>query len=94
MKKALSIFSTIAAAIIVIVIGNIVIAAQDAPKPPDATIDSAAKTEAINVLLKELNDRYVFKQAQANHIIRRMYGRVVVCAEVAGSTPTYYSAFI
>jgi len=62
MKKALSIFSTIAAAIIVIVIGNIVIAAQDAPKPPDAPIDSAAKTEAINVLLKELNDRYVFPE--------------------------------
>lgn len=62
MKKVLSVFSTIAAAIIVIVIGNIVIAAQDAPKPPDMTIDAAAKTEAIDGLLKELNDRYVFPE--------------------------------
>lgn len=62
MKKVLSVFSTIAAAIIVIVIGNIVIAAQDAPKPPDSTIDAATKSEAIDSLLKELNDRYVFPE--------------------------------
>lgn len=61
MKKALSVFTSIAAAIIVIVIGNIVIAAQDAAnKPPDMPIDSKMKSEAIDVLLKELNDRYVF----------------------------------
>lgn len=61
MKKVLSVFTSIAAAIIVIVIGNIVIAAQDvANKPPDMPIDSKMKSETIDVLLKELNDRYVF----------------------------------
>lgn len=62
MKKTLSVFTSIAAAIIVIVIGNIVIAAQDETKPPDMTIDSKMKSETIDVLLKELNARYVFPE--------------------------------
>ena len=61
MKKALSIFASIAAAIIVITIGNLVIVAQEpANKPPDMNIDAATKSQMIDALLKELNDRYVF----------------------------------
>lgn len=62
MKKVLPVLSSIAAAIIVIVIGNIVIVAQNIPKPPDAVIDAATKSQTIDVLLKELNDRYVFPE--------------------------------
>lgn len=63
MKNAVSLFAFIAAAFIIIVIGNVVIVAQDgANKPPDMTIDSAMKSETIDVLLKELNDRYVFPE--------------------------------
>ena len=61
MKKALSLFGFIAFAVIIITIGKIVIVAQDgANKPPDMTIDAAMKSETIDVLLKELNDKYVF----------------------------------
>ena len=61
MNKALSILASIAFAFIIITIGNLVIVAQDgANKPPDMAIDSAMKSETIEVLLKELNDKYVF----------------------------------
>ena len=61
MKKIISLLASIAAAFIIITIGNIVIVAQDgANKPPDMAIDSAMKSETIDVLLKELNNRYVF----------------------------------
>lgn len=60
MKKAISFLASIAAAYIVITIGNLVIVAQPAVNQPDMTIDAAARSETIDILLKELNDRYVF----------------------------------
>ncbi len=63
MKKALTLFASIAAAFIIITIGNIVIVAQNgANQPPDMAIDSAVRSEVIEVLLKELNDGYVFPE--------------------------------
>ncbi|MGI9056182.1 MAG: S41 family peptidase [Pyrinomonadaceae bacterium] len=60
MKKTVSLCSFLGVAFIVIVIGNIVIAAQEKNQPPDSAIDSAVKTEVIETLIKEMNDNYVF----------------------------------
>ncbi|HEY0426673.1 MAG TPA: S41 family peptidase [Pyrinomonadaceae bacterium] len=62
MKKYLSIFASIAAAIIIIVIGNTVIVAQQAVEQPDLTIDAKVRTEVIDNILKNLNDYYVFPE--------------------------------
>ena len=63
MKKALSLFASIATAIIVITIGNIIIVAQQPNgQMPDMSIDNATRTAVIDTLLKELNDSYVFPE--------------------------------
>ena len=63
MKKALSLFASIAAAFIVITIGNIIIVAQQPNgQMPDMTIDNATRTAVIDTLFKELNDSYVFPE--------------------------------
>jgi retinol-binding protein 3 len=50
--------------------------AQQGAKQPDMTIDSATKTQVVDTILKELNDRYVFpevaKQMETN--IRQRIG--------------------
>lgn len=46
--------------LVVIVIGNVVIAAQQADGPPDMAIDEATKGEVINNILENLNRKYVF----------------------------------
>ena len=60
MKKFVSLFASIAAAIIVIVIGNVVIVAQQ--EQPDLTIDAKVRTEVIDNILKNLNESYVFPE--------------------------------
>jgi C-terminal processing protease CtpA/Prc len=60
MKKFVSLFASIAAIIIVIVIGNAVIVAQQALEQPDLTIDAKIRGEVIDSVLKNLNDSYVF----------------------------------
>jgi retinol-binding protein 3 len=60
MKKLVSLFASIAAAIIVIVIGNVVIVAQQ--EQPDLTIDAKVRTEVIDNILKNLNESYVFPE--------------------------------
>jgi retinol-binding protein 3 len=63
MKKTASLFAFLSLTLIVIVIGNIVIAAQQPNnQPPDMTIDSATKNQVIEKLLKDLNDSYVFPE--------------------------------
>lgn len=63
MKKALLQLASIAAAIIVITIGNIIIVAQQPNgQMSDMTIDNATRTAVIDTLLKELNDSYVFPE--------------------------------
>ncbi len=62
MKKAKSLFLSIAAAIGIFVIGNVIIVAQDANVPPDMTIDAATRTQVIESLLKDLNEAYVFPE--------------------------------
>src|SRR5215213_3940379 len=50
--------------------------AQQGARQPDMTIDSATKTQVVDAILKELNDRYVFpevaKQMETN--IRQRIG--------------------
>jgi C-terminal processing protease CtpA/Prc len=60
MKKFISIFASIAAAIIVIVIGNVVIVAQQTQA--DMTIDAKTRTEVVDSILSNLNDSYVFPE--------------------------------
>src|SRR5215213_1923606 len=52
--------------------------AQQGARQPDMTIDAAAKTQVIDSILKELNDRYVFpevaKQMETN-IRQRVTGK-------------------
>lgn len=63
MKKAKPLFTFLSLAVGIIIFGKYIIVAQNpANKPPDMTIDAAMKSEAIDVLLKELNDRYVFPE--------------------------------
>ena len=50
MKKAVSLCLFLSVAFIVIVIGNIVIVAQERNQPPDMAIDSAIRTEVIEAL--------------------------------------------
>lgn len=59
MKKFISIFASIAATIIIIVIGNTVIVAQQMQQP-DMTIDAKTRAEVIDSILSNLNDSYVF----------------------------------
>jgi len=58
MKKFVSLFASIAVTIIIIVIGNTVIIAQQ--EQPDMTIDAKVRTEVIDNILKNLNESYVF----------------------------------
>lgn len=63
MKKAQSLFFTIAMAIGIFVIGNVVIViAQQPTAPPDMTIDQATRAQVIESLLKDMNDAYVFPE--------------------------------
>ena len=62
MKKAVSLCLFLSIAFIVIVIGNIVIAAQEKNQPPDSAIDAAVRTEVIEALIKDMNDNYVFPE--------------------------------
>ncbi len=62
MKKAQSLFYTIAATIGIFVFSNIIIVAQDANMPPDMKIDAATKTQVIESLLKDFNEAYVFPE--------------------------------
>ncbi len=62
MKKAQSLFYTIAAAIGIFVIGNVIIVAQQPNTPPDMTIDAATRTQVIESLLKDFNEAYVFPE--------------------------------
>lgn len=62
MKRFLSLFVSIAAAIIIIVFGNVVIVAQNGAEQQDMTIDVKARTEIIDGILKNLNDSYVFPE--------------------------------
>ncbi len=58
MKKFVSLFASIAIAIILI--SNIVIVAQNGVEQPDMTIDAKIRAEVIENVLKNLNDSYVF----------------------------------
>ncbi len=61
MKKAQSLFFTIAMAIGVIIIGKVTIVfAQQPNTPPDMTIDQATRAQVIENLVKDFNDSYVF----------------------------------
>lgn len=60
MSKTASLFAFFSLTLIVIVIGNIVIAAQQPNNQPDSTIDEATKNQVIEKLLKDLNESYVF----------------------------------
>jgi retinol-binding protein 3 len=62
MKKFVSLFASVMMAIIVIVIGNVVIVAQQGLEQPDMTIDAKARTEVIENVLKNLNNSYVFPE--------------------------------
>ncbi|CAA9386336.1 MAG: interphotoreceptor retinoid-binding protein [uncultured Pyrinomonadaceae bacterium] len=63
MKKAQSLFLSIAAAIGIFVIGNVVILiAQQPNTPPDMTIDQATRAQVIESLVKDLNEAYVFPE--------------------------------
>ncbi len=63
MKKAQSLFFTIAAAIGIFVIGNVVIVVAQQPNtPPDMTIDAATRAQVIESLVKDLNEAYVFPE--------------------------------
>jgi C-terminal processing protease CtpA/Prc len=62
MKKAQSLFITIAAAFVVLVFGKVVIVAQQPMNAPDMTIDQATRTQVIENLLKDMNDSYVFPE--------------------------------
>jgi len=75
MKKAQSLFYTIAAAIGIFVIGNVIIVAQQPNTPPDMTIDAATRTQVIESLLKDFNEAYVFPEV-AKKIEADVRGRV------------------
>jgi C-terminal processing protease CtpA/Prc len=63
MKKAQSLFFTIALAIGIFVIGNVVIViAQQPNTPPDMTIDQTIRAQVIENLTKDLNEAYVFPE--------------------------------
>ena len=62
MKKAQSLFYTIAATIGIFVFSNIIIVAQDANVPLDMTIDAATRTQVIENLLKDFSEAYVFPE--------------------------------
>jgi C-terminal processing protease CtpA/Prc len=62
MKKAQSLFFTIAAAIGVFIFGNVVIVAQQPNTPPDMTIDAATRAQVIESLVKDFNEAYVFPE--------------------------------
>ena len=57
MKKIVSLFASVVVAIIVIVIGNVIIVAQN--EQADMTLDAKVRTEIIENVLKNLNDSYV-----------------------------------
>ena len=65
----------VALALVVIVIGNLVIAAQEADGPPDMAIDEQTKGEVINNILENLNRSYVFPDVAAK-IEQHVRGRV------------------
>jgi hypothetical protein len=60
MKKFVFIFAPFALMLIVIVLGNTVIVAQQALEQPDLTIDGKVRAEVIENVLKGLNESYVF----------------------------------
>lgn len=60
MKKYVSLFASVAFAFIIIVIGNVVIVAQQINEQPDMTIDAKTRQEVIDSILSNLNDSYVF----------------------------------
>ena len=60
MKNSKFLFASLVLTIGIFVFGNIVIVAQAGAEPPDTPIDSATKSKVLEVLFKELNDRYVF----------------------------------
>ncbi len=62
MKKAQSLFLSIAAAIGIFVIGNVIVVAQQPDTPPDMTIDAATRMQVIESLLKDFNEAYVFPE--------------------------------
>ncbi|MBS1793397.1 MAG: S41 family peptidase [Acidobacteria bacterium] len=64
--------------------------AQTGPKPEEMTIDAALRTEVVDLLLKELNNRYVFpetaKQMETNlrqRIQNKEYDAITSAAEFA-----------
>ena len=59
MKKTALLFLSVMFAFIIIVIGNVVIVAQE---QKDMTIDAKMKSEVIDQLFKDLNDSYVFPE--------------------------------
>ncbi len=62
MKKTQSLFLTVALAVGIFVIGNVIIVAQQPNTPPDMTINAATRTQVIEAVLKDLNDSYVFPE--------------------------------
>ena len=60
MKNTKFLFASLVLTVGIFVFGNIIIVAQPENASSDAAIDSATKSKVIEVLLKELNDRYVF----------------------------------
>jgi C-terminal processing protease CtpA/Prc len=63
MKKAQSLFFTIAVMFGIFVIGNVIIViAQQPNTPPDMTIDQAIRTQVVENLLKDMNGSYVFPE--------------------------------
>lgn len=62
MKKAVSLFAFLSLAVGIFIFGGIIIVAQPPVNQPDMKIDAAMKSEVIETLLKDLNDRYVFPE--------------------------------
>ncbi|MDQ3712736.1 MAG: S41 family peptidase [Acidobacteriota bacterium] len=62
MKKAQSLFYTIAATIGIFVFSNVIIVAQKTDAPPDMTIDAATRAQVIESLSRNLNKSYVFPE--------------------------------
>lgn len=62
MKKYFSFLMTMALLFAAIIFGKTIIAAQETSQKTDLTIDANQKTQLLETLFKELNDRYVFPE--------------------------------
>lgn len=62
MRKFRALTGAVTIAFVLIVIGNLVIAAQDRPDQPDRKIDAANRAAVIDALLDELDSNYVFPE--------------------------------